>query len=121
MKDFLITCCLTLFLSVSCLGQEVTLDNEQDSTSKTNAESIIIYGSDTCHFCLDTKSFLTSKQIEFTYYDVDINIVKQREMLIKVQKAGLSTDQIALPVIDKNGQLFMNDSDFEAFLNKIAN
>jgi len=83
-------------------------------------EKIIVYGSDTCHYCIDTKSYLKERKIEFTYYDVDVNLEKQREMLIKLQKAGFSVDSLSLPVVDLNGKLIMNDAaNFEGFLKKL--
>ncbi|WNH14325.1 glutaredoxin family protein [Thalassobellus suaedae] len=82
-------------------------------------DKIIVYGSDTCHYCIDTKAYLKERKIDFTYYDVDVNLEKQREMLIKLQKAGFSVDNLSLPVVDLHGKLIMNGTDFEGFLKKL--
>ena len=83
-------------------------------------KAIIIYGSDTCHYCIDTKTYLKGNKIDFTYYDVDVNLEKQREMLIKVQNAGISLDDISLPVVDLQGEIIINNIDFEQFLKKLT-
>ncbi|MFC4096735.1 glutaredoxin family protein [Euzebyella saccharophila] len=121
MKNYLFTLCLTVVIAFSSWGQDSVSLMKKDMATQDVRETIIVYGSDTCHYCLDTKSYLTSKQIAFTYYDVDVNLTKQREMVLKIQLAGLPAESISLPVIDKNGTLFMNDSDFDVFLNRITN
>lgn len=86
----------------------------------SNDTKIIVYGSDSCHYCLDTKAFLKRNKVNFTYFDVDVNITMQREMLVKMQKAGLSVDNLSLPVVDLQGKLIMNNvEDFEGFLNQL--
>lgn len=102
----------------------VSFGQVSDSISKTvteqkKSDKIIVYGSDTCHYCIDTKAYLIEKKIDFTYYDVDVNLLKQREMLIKLQKAGIPVDNLSLPVVDLNGKLVMNGANFEDFLKKL--
>ena len=82
-------------------------------------KTIIVYGSDTCHYCIDTKTYLKEKKVNFIYFDVDVNIEKQQEMLVKLQKANISIETLTLPVIDKKGELFTNGDDFDAFLKRI--
>lgn len=88
-------------------------------SAQKETEKIIVYGSDTCHYCIDTKTYLKERKIDFIYYDVDVNVLKQREMIIKIQKAGLSLDNLSLPVVDLNGKLVMNGNDFNSFLKKL--
>ncbi|RED48700.1 glutaredoxin family protein [Seonamhaeicola aphaedonensis] len=84
------------------------------------SNDMIIYGSDTCHYCTDTKMFLEEKHIKFIYYDVDVNLEKQKEMLEKLQKAGIPLDAISLPVVDLIGKLKMNNvANFEGFLKSL--
>ncbi|MBU3820915.1 glutaredoxin [Flavobacteriaceae bacterium XHP0103] len=83
-------------------------------------KAIIVYGSDTCHYCMETKAYLKEKKVDFIYFDVDVNLEKQQEMLIKLQKAKISIETLTLPVIDKRGELFTNGEDFEAFLKRIT-
>lgn len=91
----------------------------QKNNTVLQQKSIIIYGSDSCHYCLDTKAYLKEKNIAFIYFDVDVNIEKQKEMIIKLQKANISLDNLSLPVIDKKGELFTNAENFEKFLERI--
>ena len=81
--------------------------------------SIIIYGSDTCHYCLETKEFLKTNNVAFLYHDIDKNEEKLTEMLSKLQNNGISTSNIQLPVVDRLGTIVMNSADFESFLNKL--
>jgi glutaredoxin len=90
--------------------------NTQEVVHQTKKEKIIVYGSDTCHSCLDTKAFLKEKNIKFTYYDIDINKQKEQEMLVKLQKANISIQTLNLPVIDNKGDVFLNKGNFKEFL-----
>ncbi|MDO7172046.1 glutaredoxin family protein [Mariniflexile sp. AS56] len=82
-------------------------------------KTIIVYGSDTCHYCTDTKAFLKEKKVKFIYFDVDVNLEKQQEMLNKLIKANIDVSSLSLPVIDKGGEIFTNGKDFKAFLKRI--
>lgn len=93
---------------------------ENNQLEKTKNNKIIVYGSDSCHFCLDTKAFLKKNNVEFRYFDVDVNITMQREMLLKMEKAGLPVDELSLPVVDLHGKLVMNNvANFEGFLKQL--
>ncbi len=119
MRFFFLAISFTLFFTATGFGQVTTPNIEQAKVSNKSAENLIIYGSDTCHYCIDTKAYLKEKKIDFTYYDVDINLAKQREMVTKLQKVGTPLDNISLPVVDLNGKLIMNSDDFEGFLKKL--
>jgi glutaredoxin len=118
MRTFILTIVITLMAGQVTFGQTKKLDSLSEENTKTN--KIIVYGSDTCHFCIDTKAYLKEKNIEFTYYDVDINLLKQREMLIKLQNAGISVESLSLPVVDLQGKLIMNSNNFDGFLKKLT-
>jgi len=110
---FVFTICQNLF-SQTKSSDSITIEEE-----KTN--NIIVYGSDTCHYCIDAKSFLKEKNIVYVYYDVDVNLEKQNEMVIKLQEAGIPLDAISLPIIDVHGKLIMNNvADFDGFLKKVV-
>lgn len=117
MKSFILT-----ILFIITFSEANFIQGEQKSSSKDklhlqeNLKKIIVYGSDTCHYCLNTKTFLKERKIDFIYYDVDVNLTKQREMLVKMQKSGIRVDNLLLPVIHKNNKIFMSDGDFDAFL-----
>ena len=93
--------------------------NAQEVNHQTKKEKIIIYGSDSCHSCLDTKAFLKEKNIKFTYYDIDVNKKKEQEMLVKLQKANISIHTLNLPVIDNNGAVFLNKGNLKEFLKEV--
>jgi glutaredoxin len=118
MRTFILTIVITLMAGQVTFGQTKKLDSLSEENTKTN--KIIVYGSDTCHFCIDTKAYLKEKNIEFTYYDVDINLLKQREMLIKLQNTGISVESLSLPVVDLQGKLIMNSNNFDGFLKKLT-
>jgi len=118
MKAFIFSIVFIVVLVNASFGQ-VLQQASDAATTKKELKKMIVYGSDTCHFCLDTKAYLKEIKIDFIYYDVDINLLKQREMLIKLQKAGIPVDNLSLPVIHMNGKLFMNDGNFNTFLKRL--
>ncbi|PKQ45367.1 glutaredoxin family protein [Confluentibacter flavum] len=118
MKAFIFSIVFIVALTNVSFGQ--VLGSVSDSlTPKKELKKMIIYGSDTCHYCLDTKAYLKERKIDFIYYDVDVNLLKQREILMKLKKAGMPVDNLSLPIIDKNGKLFINTGNFNAFLKRL--
>lgn len=110
---FLIIFIITLTI-VSC-GQ--VSDN---LATKIESKEIIIYGSGTCHYCIDTKTYLTKKNIPFIFYDLDVDPQKIEEMYVKLRKANISTSNFQIPVADKYGKIITNDySTFDVFLSKL--
>ena len=69
---------------------------------------------------LQSAIIIALENIEFTYYDVDINLLKQREMLLKLQNAGISVESLSLPVVDLQDKLIMNSNNFQGFLLKLT-
>ena len=80
---------------------------------------LIIYGSDECHHCIDTKKYIKDHSIDFVFFDIDKNQDALKEMLSKLKKAGISTSNLGIPVVDKNGVIFTNNIVFEEFLEKL--
>lgn len=105
---------IIVFLFLTTLHSNAQKEFHQTKESKT--EKIIVYGSDSCHSCIDTKAFLKEKHIKFIYYDIDINKKKEQEMLVKLQKANISIDILSLPVIDNKGAIFLNEGNFKEFI-----
>ncbi|WP_298550042.1 glutaredoxin family protein [uncultured Algibacter sp.] len=95
------------------------LKNSDLNNTISSQNKLIVYGSDTCHYCIDTKAYLKERNVDFIYYDVDVNLLKQREMILKLQKAGISLDNLSLPVVDLGEKLVMNGANFENFLKKL--
>lgn len=120
MRTFILSIVLIITFGSDSYGQVTTSGLNNNLTSQEEMNKIIVYGSDTCHYCIDTKAFLKEKNIAFTYYDVDVNILKQREMLIKLQNAGITVDNLSLPVVDLHGKLIMNGDNFDEFLKKLT-
>jgi glutaredoxin 3 len=105
---------ITIFLfliTFYCNGQEVI-----NHTKELKKEKIFVYGSDSCHSCIETKAFLKREKIKFTYYDIDVNKEKEQEMLVKLQKANIPIHTLNLPVIDNNGDIFLNKGNLKVFL-----
>ncbi len=118
MRGFILSIVFTITLSQVVFSQAKHSDKKVVKELKAN--DVIVYGSDTCHYCIDTKEFLKEKQIKFIYYDVDVNFEKQNEMVEKLQKAGIPLDAISLPLVDLKGKLKMNNAtDFEGFLKSL--
>jgi glutaredoxin 3 len=82
-------------------------------------KAIIVYGSNDCHHCIDTKAYLKKNNIEFVFFDIDKNVAALKEMLAKLKNAGISTSNLGIPVIDKQGVIFTNNGVFEEFLKKL--
>lgn len=111
MKKFFFTFLLTMCLYSVSWSQE----KHPAATQKV----MVVYGSDDCHHCIDTKTFLKENKIEFIFYDIDKNPEALKEMLGKLRAAGISTSNLGIPVIDKQGVVFTNNGVFEEFLKKL--
>ena len=57
--------------------------------------------------------------ISFEFFDIDKNPEALKEMLLKLRNAKISTQNLGIPVVDKNGVIYMNNGVFEEFLQKI--
>ncbi|WP_162126726.1 glutaredoxin family protein [Flavobacterium phycosphaerae] len=86
---------------------------------KQTKSVMIVYGSEDCHYCIDTKKYLKDNNIEFVFFDIDKNQEALHEMLFKLKNAGISTSNLGIPVIDKQGIIFTNNGVFEEFLKKL--
>ena len=103
------------FASNNLLSQET----QTKTATKSEKTIMIVYGSDECHHCTDTKKFLKEHNIEFVFYDIDKNQEALKEMLFKLKNANISTNNLSIPVIDKQGVIFTNNIPFEEFLQKL--
>ena len=61
--------------------------------------NVIIYSTPTCVYCKAAKEFFTENNVEFTEKYVAADMEAQKEM---IKKSG---GQMAVPVIDVNGQI----------------
>jgi glutaredoxin len=107
--------CILLFL----IGLPVVSAQEKTKQKEPKSTVLIVYGSDSCHHCIDTKLFLKNNSINFVFYDIDKDPVALKEMLAKLKEANISTANLGIPVVDKQGQFIINNGNFEDFLNKL--
>ncbi|KKR39153.1 MAG: Glutaredoxin-related protein [Parcubacteria group bacterium GW2011_GWB2_40_8] len=63
-------------------------------------KNVIIYSTPTCVYCKMAKEFLTEKGIEFTDYDLSVDMEKREEVVKK-------TGQMAVPVIEVDGEMMV--------------
>ena len=62
--------------------------------------SVKIYTTPSCVYCKMAKEFLTEKGIEFTDYDLSVDMEKREEVVKK-------TGQMAVPVIEVDGEMMV--------------
>jgi len=61
---------------------------------------VTIYSTPSCSYCTMAKSYLDSKNVKYTDYDVSVDQSKGEEM---VKKSG----QMGVPVLDINGSIII--------------
>jgi len=108
----------SVFLTILFLFS-IQIGLSQENKTKNEQKTILIYGSDTCHYCVDTKKFAEEHQLNFIYFDIDKDEKALKEMLTKLRQNNISTSNLNLPVVDKNGLVFTNEIDFNSFLKKL--
>jgi glutaredoxin len=97
-------------------AQDIEKPKKTDEKPK---KAILIYGSPDCHYCNDAKNILIENKIDFVFYDIDTDKVALNEMLAKLKKANISTNNLGIPVIDKYGEVFSNNTTFDDFIKKL--
>lgn len=121
-KHFIMKTKLFLLLLFCVFSVSKGFSQHTTTTAKTTSEEkkiLLVYGSGECHHCIATKEYLEKNNIAFTFFDIDKNPEALKEMLTKLRAAGISTNNLQIPVIDKQGVLFTNSDDFEGFLKKL--
>lgn len=108
----------TFYLTIFFLFS-IQIGLSQEYKPKSEQKTILIYGSDTCHYCIDTKKYAVEHQLKFIYFDIDKDEKALKEMLTKLRQNNISTSNLNLPVVDKNGLVFTNEVDFNSFLKKL--
>ena len=63
-------------------------------------KKIIVYGTETCPYCVHAKEFLDKHKIEYGYFSVDKDEKAAHEM---IEKSG----QTGVPVIDIDGTIII--------------
>lgn len=108
---------LLLFTGYNCNAQK----KRSLQPIKKEVKTLIVYGSDDCHHCIDTKKFLDENKIKYQFFDIDKNPQALQEMLSKLKANSISLNNLMIPVIDKQGNVFTNSENFEDFLKKLKN
>lgn len=110
-----------LFFTAAFFQCDVYAQKASNANVETQKEKalLIVYGSDECHHCIDTQKYLKENNIDFKFYDIDKNPEALKEMLAKLRNAKMSTNNLGIPVVDKDGVLFTNVGIFEEFLKKL--
>ena len=111
--------CLLFFFIGLMFSNLLAQTNPSNANIKPEKAVLVVYGSEECHYCIDTKKYLTENHIEYVFYDIDKNQEALKDMLFKLKKANISTNNLGIPVIDKQGVIFTNDIPFEEFLKKL--
>lgn len=74
---------------------------------------ILVYGRPGCGFCRGMMSRLDRAKMKYTFYDVDRDKDRHREMWKKIWSVKPDTRRVGFPVMDINGKVFIRPS-FEA-------
>jgi glutaredoxin 3 len=107
------------FVLILLIGINQIGFSQENQKKPTQNKVMIVYGSDECHHCTDTKKYLKENNIDFVFFDIDKNPEALKEMLTKLKSAGISSSNLGIPVIDKQGIIFTNNGVFEEFLKKL--
>jgi glutaredoxin len=103
------------------LAQTAFSQTETKSEKKAikNQKTAIVYGSDSCHYCIDTKKFLTEHDIKFKFYDIDQDVNALNRMLSTLRKAKIDVSSLEIPVVIYDQKIIVNGTDFNAFLDRL--
>lgn len=62
-------------------------------------EKIIVYSTQSCHFCKEVKEFLDKNKITYTLIDVGTDASKRREMIEKSNQMGVPVITVGEEVV----------------------
>jgi glutaredoxin 3 len=108
-----------LFFTLFQINLNAQTISKTERVDEKRKKVILIYGSPDCHYCIDTKNILIENKIDFIFYDIDTDKVALNEMLVKLRKANISANNLGIPVIDKYGEIFSNNTIFDDFIKKL--
>ena len=114
-----ITYLLLFFFAFFQFNLNAQAEIKPEKKVETTKKVIFVYGSADCHYCTDAKNILIKNKIDFIFYDIDTDKVALNEMLTKLKAAKISTSGLGIPVIDKYGEIFSNNANFDDFLKKL--
>ena len=114
-----ITYLILFFIALFQYNLNAQVVSKPEKIVEKQKKVIIIYGSPDCHYCISAKNILIEKNIDFIFCDIDTDKQALNEMLTKLKRANISTNNLGIPVIDKYGEIFSNNFNFDDFLKKL--
>lgn len=75
-----------------------------------STNSIIMYGSERCGLCMSMKRNLDRENIQYTFYDVNTDSSRNREMWQKVRSVRQGSTSVRFPVMEINGRVLISPS-----------
>jgi glutaredoxin 3 len=108
-----------LFFTLFQFNLKAQAISKQGKLDEKTKKAILIYGSPDCHYCIETKNILIKNKIDFIFYDIDTDKAALNEMLAKLRKANINTNNLGIPVIDKYGEIFSNNTAFDDFIKQL--
>ena len=91
---------LLAVLSLSALGCPIPPEDFGDYT-------ILVYGRPACGFCSALRGELDRRDVEYTYYDIDVDDQARAEMFRRVLEQYPDIINVPLPVVDVNGVILL--------------
>ncbi len=95
----------SIFISFILLYGDYSVMNSSLQAQEKPAD-IILYGNEKCGYCRETRDWLKSANIPYTYRDVELYGTYQEEMYRKLSGAGTAR----FPVLDIKGQILVRPS-----------
>ena len=80
---------------------------KKDSTKYSADNSLILYGSEGCGFCISLKKELDDAGISYKFFDVTTNESYSEEMFNKINEAFPGSNYANFPVVDINGKILI--------------
>ncbi|HON78177.1 MAG TPA: glutaredoxin domain-containing protein [Spirochaetota bacterium] len=75
-----------------------------------STNSIIMYGSERCGLCMAMRRNLDRENLQYTFYDVNSDSSRNREMWQKVRSVRSGSTSVRFPVMDVNGRVLISPS-----------
>ncbi|MFY8187832.1 MAG: glutaredoxin family protein [Flavobacterium sp.] len=98
------------------LFSQSAFSQSETTSEKKKTHKAIVYGSETCHYCIDTKKFLTENNIEYKFYDIDQDQNALKRMLSALRKASIDVSKLEIPVVIYGESIIVNGENFPQFL-----
>ncbi len=91
---------ILLLLLGSTLVFSCGKEEEDPADNKPDQWEIIVYGITDCGLCTNFEDELDKEKIPYSFYDINTNNEKRAEMMLKLDSAGIASEDIHWPVVD---------------------